>query len=75
MLKNVHVRSCRILSNGKHLRFDVDMPYGTIQALKFNCPQLIEEYKNKKTISFIGKLKINKYLNKESINMIIEDMK
>ena len=29
----------------------------------------------KKTISLIGTLKINKYLNTESINMIIEDMK
>ena len=74
-LENVEIVSCRVLSGGKHLRFDINLPYGKMQALKFNCPQLIEEYKNKKMISIIGKLKINKYLNQESINMIIEDMK
>ena len=35
----------------------------------------IEQLQQKKTISLIGTLKINKYLNTESINMIIEDMK
>ena len=45
------------------------------KELYFNCSNEIEQLQQKKTISLIGTLKINKYLNTESINMIIEDMK
>lgn len=75
LLENVEVQSTRILSGGKHIRFDIIIPKGRMQALLFNCQDRIDELKDKKMISIVGKLKINKYLNNESINMIIEDMK
>lgn len=73
-LNDLTVEKSTILSGGKHIRFDVSLPYGHMQALKFNCSN-IADIKDKKVISVIGKLKINRYRNKESINMIIEDMK
>lgn len=75
LLENVEVETARVLSGGKHLRFDIALPHGKMQALLFNCQNQIDELKDKKIISIVGKLKINKYLNNESINMIIEDMK
>lgn len=75
LLEDIDVQSTRILSGGKHIRFDLILPYGKMQALLFNCQNRIAELKDKKRISIVGKLKINKYLNNESINMIIEDMK
>lgn len=75
LLENLQVQDIRILSGGKHLRYDIVLPYGKMQALLFNCQNKIDILKDKKVISIVGKLKINKYLNNESINMIIEDMK
>lgn len=74
LLKDLHVQQSKVLSGGKHIRYDVSLPYGQLQALLFNCQNALE-LKNRKNISVVGKLKINKYLNNESINMIIEDMK
>lgn len=75
LLENIEVSSVKILSEGKHLRYDLILPHGKMQALLFNCSSHIDELKKKKVISIVGKLKINRYLNFESINMIIEDMK
>lgn len=74
MLNDLPVEKATILSGGKHLRYEVALPNGHMQALFFNCGNIVD-FKDKKAISIIGKLKINRYLNKESINMIIEDMK
>lgn len=74
MLNDLPVERTTVLSGGKHLRYDVNLPQGQMQALFFNCTN-INDLKNRKAISVIGKLKINRYLNRESINMIIEDMK
>lgn len=75
LLENLSVQDVRILSGGKHLRYDILLPNGKMQALLFNCQSQLEKLKDKKVISVVGKLKINKYLNNESINMIIEDIK
>ena len=75
VLKDITNFTSRVLSDGKHLRFDIPLNKGNLQALYFNCSNEIEQLQQKKTISLIGTLKINKYLNTESINMIIEDMK
>lgn len=75
ILKDITNFTSRVLSDGKHLRFDIPLNKGNLQALYFNCSKEIEQLQQKKTISLIGTLKINKYLNTESINMIIEDMK
>ena len=75
VLKDITNFTSRVLSDGKHLRFDIPLNKGNLQALYFNCSNEIEQLQQKKTISLIGTLKIKKYLNTESINMIIEDMK
>lgn len=75
MLENILVENTRILSGGKHLRFDFHLPQCQMQALYFHCKDRIDQIQGKKTVTLIGKLKINKYLNNEYMNMIIEDMK
>ena len=74
-VKDLVVNKVIQLSNGKHLRFDLDLPKAKVQALYFNQGKLYEQYKDAKTISLIGKFNINVFNNVESINIIIEEIK
>lgn len=73
--KDLLVKKVVLLSNGKHLRFDLDLPKARGQALYFNQGKLYEQYQNAKKISVIGKLNINVFNNIESVNIIIEEIK
>lgn len=74
-LEDVLVEKVYTLSEGKHLKFDLDLKNTKIQALYFNSGKLIEQFNDQKTIRVVGKLNINNFRNIESINMIIEDIK
>lgn len=73
--KDIAVKKVVSLSNGKHLRFDLDLPKARGQALYFNQGKLYEQYCNVKTISLIGKLNINVFNQIESVNIVIEEIK
>lgn len=75
LINNITNFTTRVLSEGKHLRLDIPLAKGNLQALYFNCGDIKEKIKEMNTISLVGKLKINRYLNTVSINMLIEDMK
>ncbi|MFQ6791886.1 MAG: single-stranded-DNA-specific exonuclease RecJ [Thomasclavelia sp.] len=68
------VSSVKALSNGKHLRFDFNLPKTRGHALFFNQGQRLEELKNVTSINAIGKFNINVYNQIESVNLIIEDI-
>ncbi|OUP79131.1 single-stranded-DNA-specific exonuclease RecJ [Erysipelatoclostridium sp. An173] len=71
---NLPVSKVTALSNGKHIRFDLDLPKTRGQALFFNHGDLYDKYKNVKSIDIIGKFSINVFNNIESVNLIIEDI-
>lgn len=73
--KDLLVKKVTSLSNGKHLRFDLDLPKAKVQALYFNHGEMYEQYQNVGTISVVGKFNINVFNNIESINIIIEAIK
>lgn len=74
-LEDLSIEKIYSLSDGKHLKFDVLLPNSKMQILYFNKGNLLEEFKNKKTIQVIGKLNINTFRNMETINMIAEEIK
>ena len=74
-IKDLPVNKVISLSNGKHLRFDLNLPQVKAQALYFNHGDLFEQLRDVKTISAIGKFNINVFNNIESVNLIIEDIK
>ena len=73
--KNLSVKKVTPLSNGKHLRFDLELPKVRGQALYFNHGELYEQYKNIEKINVVGKFSINVFNNFESVNIIIEGIK
>lgn len=73
--KDLPVKKVILLSNGKHLRFDLDLANTRGQALFFNHGDMFEKYKDVKKINAIGKFSINVYNNIESVNLIIETIK
>ena len=73
--KDLPVKRVILLSNGKHLRFDLDLPNTRGQALFFNHCDIFEKYKDVQKINVIGKFNINVYNNMESVNLIIEAIK
>lgn len=73
--KDLPVKRVILLSNGKHLRFDLDLPNTRGQALFFNHGDIFEKYKDVQRINVIGKFNINVYNNMESVNLIIEAIK
>lgn len=75
LINNITNFTTRVLSDGKHLRLDIPLAKGNLQALYFNCGDIKDKIKEMNNISLVGKLKINRYLNNVSINMLIEDMK
>lgn len=75
LINNITNFTSRVLSDGKHLRLDIPLAKGSLQALYFNCGDIKDKIKEMNNISLVGKLKINRYLNNVSINMLIEDMK
>ncbi|WP_285816049.1 single-stranded-DNA-specific exonuclease RecJ [Thomasclavelia cocleata] len=73
--KDLPVKRVILLSNGKHLRFELDLPNTRGQALFFNHGDIFEKYKDVQKINVIGKFNINVYNNMESVNLIIEAIK
>ena len=48
VLKDITNFTSRVLSDGKHLRFDIPLNKGNLQALYFNCSNEIEQLQQKK---------------------------
>ncbi|WP_294579507.1 single-stranded-DNA-specific exonuclease RecJ [uncultured Thomasclavelia sp.] len=71
---NLPVRRVIPLSNGKHIRFDLDLPGTRGQALFFNRGELYDKLKDVTTIRAVGKFSINVFNQVESVNFIIEDI-
>lgn len=73
-LKNMKISQVTLLSQGKHLKLELDLPYVKLSALYFQNGSLYEQIKNKKTVDLVGTLNINEYRNQKTMNFIIKDI-
>ncbi len=74
MLKDLNVMKVYQLSEGKHLKLDIDFKNFKMSALYFNQGQLFEKLKEKSHLNLVGSLNINEFRNQKSINLIIKDI-
>ncbi|MEG0593176.1 MAG: single-stranded-DNA-specific exonuclease RecJ [Coprobacillus sp.] len=62
------------LSEGKHLKIDIDLPSVKLSALLFNKGSMFDDISTKKSINIVGQLSINEFRNKKTINFIVKDI-
>lgn len=58
------------LSKGKHMKYVTS----TIEFLKFNCENTLQEVNEQDIVTFVGKLSINEFNHKKTVNMIVDYM-
>ena len=74
MLMNVPIQNIYTLSEGKHLKMDIEYPNIKFNALYFNKGNLYEQYKDKTNLHMIGTLSINTFRNVKSISFVVKDI-
>ena len=74
LLKNVPVSKIYTLSEGKHLKMDIEYPNVKLSGLFFHEGKRIDELCQKKFFDIVGTLSINEFRNQKTINIIIKDI-
>ena len=74
-IKHLNIKQIITLSEGKHIKFSFDLPYGRLDALLFNKGHLFESLKDRQMIDLIGHIHVNEYRNMKSMTMIVSDYK
>ncbi len=74
LIKNVPVSRIYTLSEGKHLKIDIEFNHVKLSALAFSKGSLINQYGKAKNLDLIGTLGINMFRNMKSIQFIIKDI-
>jgi len=74
LLKDVPIERIYTLSEGKHLKLDIQYPHVKFNALGFHKGELINELMNEKTVDLIGTLQINEFRNIKTIQIILKDI-
>lgn len=74
MLMNVPIKNVYTLSEGKHLKMDIEYPNVKMSALYFNKGNMIENYKDLTHLHLIGTLSVNTFRNIKSISFIVKDI-
>lgn len=74
LLKNVPISKVYTLSEGKHLKIDIEYKNIKLYGLFFNHGEKIEDIQNQQYLNLIGTLSINEYRNQKNINIIIKDI-
>jgi single-stranded-DNA-specific exonuclease len=73
-LKNIPISRIYTLSEGKHLKIDINFNHVKFSALAFHKGNLIDELSHQNTIDLVGTLGINEYRNIKNIQLIIKDI-
>lgn len=74
LLKNLPISKVYQLSDGKHLKIDIELKNAKLSALYFQQGQLFHQIKDLKTVNLVGTLSINEFRNQKSMNFIIKDI-
>ena len=75
LFKNLKINSIRALSEGKHLKLSLKDDNFMVDAIGFNMGELSEKYLLDDKIDIVGNLDINTFNGKESIQIIIKDIR
>lgn len=73
LLKDVPVEKIYTLSEGKHLKIDIQYPHIKLNALAFQKGHLYKEYENK-SLDLVGTLQINEFRNIKTIQIMLKDI-
>lgn len=74
LLKDLPINKVYQLSNGKHLKIDIELKNTKLTALYFQQGQLFNQIKDLKTLNLVGTLSINEFRNQKTMNFIVKDM-
>ena len=75
LFKNLKINSIRALSEGKHLKLSLKDDNFMVDAIGFNLGELSEKYLLDDKVDIVGNLDINTFNGKESIQIIIKDIR
>ena len=75
LFKNLKINSIRALSEGKHLKLSLKDDNFMVDAIGFNMGELSEKYLLDDKVDIVGNLDINTFNGKESIQIIIKDIR
>lgn len=74
LLKDVPVERIYTLSEGKHLKMDIQYPHVKLNALAFHKGNLCQELKHGRTFDLVGTLQINEFRNIKTIQLLLKDI-
>lgn len=74
ILKDVPIQRLYLLSEGKHLKMDINYKNIKIYALYFHHGKDLEAIEAKDKVNIIGTLEINEFRNTKNINFMIKDI-
>ena len=75
LYKNLKINSIRTLSEGKHLKLLVEDDGIGINAMGFNMGNLASQYKIGDKVDIVGNIEVNSYNGKDSIQLVIVDLR
>lgn len=75
LIKNLKIHSIRSLSEGKHIKISLKDDNYWIDAIGFNLGYLTNEYKIGDKVDIVGNLEINQFNGRESIQILIKDIR
>lgn len=75
LYKNLKINSIRTLSEGKHLKLLVEDDGICINAMGFNMGDLASQYKIGDKVDIVGNIEVNSYNGKDSIQLVIVDLR
>lgn len=75
LLRNLKINSIRSLSEGKHLKLTLKDDNYMIDAIGFNMGDLVSEYLIDDRVDIVGNLNINSYNGKETVQILLKDIR
>lgn len=74
LLTNVPISHIYSLSEGKHLKLDIEFSRVKLSALFFNKGHLLDKLQKRQNVNLVGTLSINEFRNQKNMNFIIKDI-
>ena len=75
LYKNLKIAGIRTLSDGKHIKLSLQDENMFIDVIGFGMGDLANEYELGDKVDVVGNLEINSYNGRESIQILLKDMR
>ena len=73
--KDLRIDGIRKLSEGKHMKLQLQSGNNTVEAIGFGIGELADEYQIGDRIDVAGNLEINEYNGKKNIQIVLKDLR